>query len=125
MFVPNTLTPSTVAIVGPPGHDIVYFVVSTKPQSVPHTPSALPPPVSEKHDPSTLLPRCNDALFRARGECIDTSAGPKAPGDQLPENLTGLKARDLFFIRKDKASVVSSQESLDTPVVYEFHIAHK
>lgn len=108
---------------GPPGHDIVYFIVSTKHEPGSH---ALPPPApAEKHDPSSLMPRCNDALFRARGECIDSSAGAKAPGDNLPETLTGMKARDLFFIRKDKASVVSSKESLDAPVVYEFHIAHK
>jgi hypothetical protein len=119
-------------VTGPPGHDVVYFVVTsarggtmTTSVPVPHLPPAEPAPQSDTHDKSTLTPRCNDELFRARGECIDTSAGPKAPGDQLPENLTGLKPRDLFFIRKDKASVVSSQESLDTPVVYEFHIAHK
>ena len=114
-------------ITGPPGHDVVYFVVTsakggaaTIPMPVPHT-----PPPEDKHDPATLIPRCNDELFRARGDCIDSSAGPKAAGSALPENLTGMKARDLFFIRKEKTSVVSSQEPLDSPVVYEFHVAHK
>ena len=72
-----------------------------------------------------MTPRCNDELFRARGDCIDLSAGPKAAGDNLPDGFSGLTARDLFFIRKDKASVVSSPEPLDGPVVYEFHVAHK
>jgi Domain of unknown function (DUF4384) len=118
-------------ISGPPGHDVVYFVVTSakgatgvSAMPVPH----VPPPISapaEDHDSSTLVPRCNDELFRARGDCIDSTAGPKAAGKSLPENLTGMKARDLFFIRKDKASVVSSTETLDSPVVYEFHVAHK
>ena len=113
-------------ITGPPGHDVVYFVVTSKGGTTVKTmpvPHVTPP--SETHDPNTLTPRCNDELFRARGDCIDLSAGPKAAGTALPDNLTGLKARDLFFIRKDKASVVSSPEPLDSPVVYEFHVAHK
>jgi len=117
-------------ITGPAGFDIVYFVVtsasgdkggsSATAMPVPHV-----PPPAEKHDASTLTPRCNDELFRARGECIDLTAGPKAAGQSLPENLTGLQARDLFFIRKEKTSVVSSTQPLDTPAVYEFHVAHK
>jgi hypothetical protein len=119
-------------VTGPPGHDVVYFVVtsaaggtSTSAVQIPHA-----PPPAEKHsadtrDPASLVPRCNDELFRARGECVDVSAGPKAAGDSLPGNLSGMKSRDLFFIRKEKTSVVSSQQSFDSPVVYEFHIAHK
>ena len=115
-------------ISGPPGHDVVYFVVTSakgggagvSAMPVPHV-----PPPSDNHDINTLTPRCNDELFRARGDCIDSTAGPKAASGNLPENLTGLKARDLFFIRKEKASVVSSTQELDSPVTYEFHVAHK
>lgn len=113
-------------ITGPPGHDIVYFVVtsaaggaSVTPMPVPH----MPAPSEEK--PVEMTPRCNDELFRARGDCVDLSAGPKKAGDSLPSNLSGMKARDLFFIRKDKATVVGSPQALDTPTVYEFHVAHK
>jgi hypothetical protein len=114
-------------ITGPPGHDVVYFVVTSAKGGAKATAMPVPhvPPPAEKHDASSLTPRCNDELFRARGDCIDLSAGPKAAGDSLPENLSGMKARDLFFIRKDKTSVVSSPEALDSPVVYEFHVAHK
>ena len=113
-------------ITGPPGHDVVYFVVTTaaggtKVSAMPV--SHVPPP--DEHAPATLTPRCNDDVFRARGDCVDSSAGPKAAGDSLPSNLTGLQARDLFFIRKEKSTVVSSPEPLDAPVVYEFHVAHK
>jgi Domain of unknown function (DUF4384) len=114
-------------VTGPPGHDVVYFVVTSAQGGTTTTAMPVPhvPPPAEKHDQNTLTPRCNDEMFRARGDCIDLTAGPKAAGDSLPDNLTGMKARDLFFIRKDKTSVVSSQESLDSPVVYEFHVAHK
>jgi hypothetical protein len=112
-------------VTGPAGHDVVYFVVTSAkagavvtPVPVPH----LPPPGDA---PPSMTPRCNDELFRARGDCIDLSAGPKAASDKLPDSLSGMTARDLFFIRKDKASVVSSPEPLDGPVVYEFHVAHK
>jgi hypothetical protein len=117
-------------ITGPAGYDVVYFVVTSAaagaqasavtPLQVPHA-----APAGETHDPSTLTPRCNDELFRARGDCIDPSAGPKKAGDALPDNLSGLKPRDLFFIRKEKATVVSSTEPLDQPAVFEFHVAHK
>ncbi len=52
-------------------------------------------------------------------------AGPKKAGDSLPESLSGMKSRELFFIRKDKTTVVSSPDPIDSPAVYEFHVAHK
>ncbi len=114
-------------ITGPAGHDVVYFVVTSAKAGSTVTaapvPHSAPPP--DNKSPVTMTPRCNDEIFRSRGDCIDLSAGPKAAGDSLPSNLTGIKARDLFFIRKDKTSVVSSTESLESPVVYEFHVAHK
>ena len=113
-------------VTGPAGHDVVYFVVTSAQGTssatalpVPHAPPA------DQAPPAEMTPRCNDELFRARGDCVDLSAGPKAAGDSLPSNLSGIKPRDLFFIQKDKATVVSSQQSLENPVVYEFHVAHK
>jgi hypothetical protein len=113
-------------IQGPPGHDVVYFVVTSASGGTNVTSMTLPhlPPPSDK-GPVNMTPRCNDEMFRARGDCIDLSAGPKAAGDSLPANLSGMKARDLFFIRKEKTSVVSSTQPLDSPAVYEFHVAHK
>ena len=119
-------------VTGPAGHDIVYFVVTSASAGtgatavpVPHMPPPDSHPLDDAHDASSLTPRCNDELFRARGDCIDSSAGPKAAGDSLPPNLTGIKARDLFFMREDKTTVVSSPQPIESPVVYEFHIAHK
>jgi hypothetical protein len=99
-------------VTGPAGHDIVYFVVTSAKAGAVATPVPVPHVSPPEDASSSMTPRCNDELFRARGDCIDLTAGPKG-------------ARDLFIIRKDKASVVSSPEPPDGPVVYEFHVAHK
>ena len=117
-------------ITGPAGHDVVYFVVTSGKGGTSVTTAPVPhlPPVEngpKESVPSDMTPRCNDELFRARGDCIDLTAGPKAAGSELPSNLSGMKPRDLFFIRKEKTAVVSSTEPLDGPTVYEYHVAHK
>jgi hypothetical protein len=121
-------------IMGPPGHEIVYWLVTPvelpgedRPQK-PYVP--LPPPPKSGKLPPSLIPRCDDAIFRSRGECIDTSAGPRGIDDEeaLPENLAGLKAsasRDLVFDRQQKSSVVSSPASLTGPVIFEYRLAHR
>jgi hypothetical protein len=112
-------------VTGPAGHDIVYFVVSSARGGSNVTAMPVPHLPAPAEAPTSMTPRCNDEMFRARGDCVDLSAGPKASGSGLPENLTGLRARDLFFGRQDKSTVVTSKEPLDTPVVYEFHVAHR
>jgi hypothetical protein len=123
-------------ITGPPGQDIVYWMVTpldigppsgdrSRPGYVPLPPA--PPPGTKMH---TLLPRCDDAVLRARGECVDSTAGPRKVQDAsaLPENLKSvpnLKSRELVFIRQQNAAVVSSPSSGDGPVIYEFRLAHK
>ncbi len=64
-------------VTGPAGHDVVYFVVtsahagtSATPVPVPH----VPPPAEQA--PAEMTPRCNDELFRARGDCVDASGRP-------------------------------------------------
>jgi Domain of unknown function (DUF4384) len=121
-------------ITGPPGYEIVYWLVSpvdlqnetidSKPAFVP-----LPPPESGR-DPSKLLPRCDDSIFKARGDCIDTSAGPKGIGEaeKLPDNLTGIAgvaSRELAFSRLEHSTVVLSPTSLKGPVIFEFRLAHR
>ncbi len=120
-------------IAGPPGHEIVYWMVTPaelgtgeEHQYVPLP----PPPPKEKRAPSNMTPRCDDALFRARGTCIDTSAGPKnvTSRELLPDNLAQVPSGgsgDLMFMRKQNTAVVSSPVPLKGPVIYEFHLAHK
>ena len=109
-------------ITGPAGHEVVYWVAApvelqapgAKPDYVP-----LPPPPKPGSVPPSLTPRCDDTVLRARGECVDTSAGPTAAKDRLPDN------REVTFIRQQKASVVASPATLKGPVVFEFRLAHR
>ena len=121
-------------VMGPPGHEIVYWLISPVELKQPtelakslHEP--LPPPPDRK-SPVTLLPRCDETMFRARGECIDTSAGPQkiSNASDLPESFSGIQGatgRGLEFSRQEKATVVSAAESGSDPVIFEFHLAHR
>ena len=107
--------PATAAafrIAGPPGHETVYWLVS--PVRLAEGPPRLGPP----QPLPKLIPRCDDTLLRARGDCIDTSAGPRlVPRDvEMPRNLSdaaGRSQRDLLFMRKQEAAVISSPGPLD------------
>jgi hypothetical protein len=72
------------------------------------------PPPPPKELPSSMTPRCDDTLFKARGACIDTAAGPQARDSE-----------GLVFMREKQSSVISSTVPLKAPVVYEFHLAHR
>jgi hypothetical protein len=113
---------------GPPGQDIVYWVVSPIELSRQYRP--LPPPPPKGEVPAGLKPRCDDVIFKARGECIDASAGvrPVKEGEELPENLNsvgGATPRELLFWQEKGGTVLSSQTPLSGPVVYELRLAHQ
>ena len=121
-------------ITGPPGQDIVYWMVTPLEIGSGRTPRPgyvpLPPPPPPGSKLNTLVPRCDDAVFRARGECVDSTAGPRKIQDpsSLPSNLKAvpdLRSRELVFIREKNAAVVSSPAGATGPVVYEFRLAHK
>ncbi|MEW5979670.1 MAG: DUF4384 domain-containing protein [Acidobacteriota bacterium] len=126
-------TEGSFRITGPAGHEVVYWVVSPvklSQETVQSEYVPLPPPPKENKVPARLTPRCDDTLFRARGDCIDTSAGPKGvlDDDTLPDNLAGissLAARELTFTREKDASLVSAPAASDKPVIFEFHLAHR
>jgi hypothetical protein len=69
--------------------------------------------------------------LHARGDCIDSSAGPKlVPRDaEIPQNLTEAASqrgqRDLLFMRQKNTAVISSPVPLSGPVIYEFRLAHR
>jgi hypothetical protein len=115
---------------GPAGYEKLYFVLSpatlTLGQIQNHA-TSLPP---QGTAPATMRPRCNDEVFKARGECVDSGAGPKAvaPGEALPRDLTQMAngaSRDLKFTNNASGTTVSSGVPLSGPVVYEFLLAHK
>lgn len=108
-------------VTGPPGQDIVYWVMS---------PVALtgiaPPP--RPAPPASMTPRCDDTVFRARGECVDSTAGPRQSGGKVPENLDGVKdmtSRGITFIKQQEKLRVLTEGQLEGPVIYELRIAHR
>ena len=107
--------PSTSAIfriAGPAGHEIVYWLLSPAPLTS--------PPAAPQTKPLTLMPRCDDSVLRARGDCVDNSAGIKL----APRGLSDSQ-RDLLVMRSQNTAVVSSPVPLTGPVIYEFHLAHR
>lgn len=112
-------------LTGPAGYDTVYWIVSPvrlgheAPQYKP-----LPPPPSPGSAPSNLRPRCDDAIWRARGECVDTNAGLKK--NEVP----GLQSRELLFLRMDQGSVVAAPPAAPGPdkpgpFTYQYRLAHR
>jgi hypothetical protein len=122
------LIPSTAEgwfqISGPAGFDVLYFLLSPEPIATPSAASfSAPGPVS------SLKPRCNDAAFRARGDCIDVLAGPASlPQDApLPEPiapLAGAASRDITVVTKKGGVTVMSGGNKTAPLIYTFRLAH-
>jgi Domain of unknown function (DUF4384) len=116
-------------ITGPAGHEIVYWMITPAELGARPEYAPLPPPPDPQSLPPHLLPRCDDTIFRARGDCVDTSAGPRAvnDGSQLPQNLAQVpktNGGELLFVQKEGSSVVSAPPALEGPVIFEFRLAH-
>jgi Domain of unknown function (DUF4384) len=116
---------------GPPGFDTIYILVSATPIAIP--PATAPgkegPQPSGTPLPSNLLPRCDDEIFKARGDCIDKSAGvaPLAPGAPLPRELIPLArtaARDIVVVDDADGTAVNAAPSAKLPLIYTFRLAH-
>jgi hypothetical protein len=122
-LVPST-TDGWFQISGPPGFDVLYFLLSPEPIATPAAASfSAPGPVS------SLKPRCNDAAFRARGDCIDVTAGPApVPRDTpLPAPiapLAGAASRDITVVTKKGSVTVTPGGNKTAPVIYTFRLAH-
>ena len=121
-------TDGSFRITGPPGHEVVYWLVSPVELDKGYTP--LPHPPKPGRTPASLVPRCDDAILRARGECIDRSAGlkPLSETGSAPESLAAMQnagSRDLVFTRQESASVVAVPARLEGPVIFEFRLAHR
>jgi hypothetical protein len=126
-------------IQGPAGYETVYFLISPMDLGkslFPHATEEQAPPKEQTHAETpddkafeSATPRCDDELFRTRGECLDSKAGlkPVQPGESLPSSLppVSVGSRDLVIVKESSATAVSSTEPFDAPVIYHFKIAHK
>jgi hypothetical protein len=118
---------------GPAGFDVLYFLVSATPIDLPSGPSANPgnePAPKEEPPPPNLLPRCDDAIFKARGECVDASAGvvPLAPNAPIPRELVPMArtaSRDIVLTDDDGDTAVQSAPAAKLPIIYTFRLAHR
>jgi Domain of unknown function (DUF4384) len=125
------LVPATSAafrIGGPAGHEIVYWLVT--PVALAGDAPRMHPATGAPKPAPTLIPRCDDTILKARGDCVDSSAGPKLVprGEQVPEHLAnpfGNGSSELMFLRQKNTAVISSPEPLNGPVLYEFRLAHR
>lgn len=126
-------------IQGEPGYDTAYFVLSpidirgtdktaTEQSKDAPRPARQPTPLTTP-PLSTLRPRCDDTLFRARGECMDSESGIRSvpPAEKVPAVADSGKliSRDLTFIKEPQSTVILSKPSTDGFVIYEFRIAHQ
>lgn len=115
-------------VAGPAGHDIVYWLVSPVPLD--GNPAASLSAGAPPKRPNTLTPRCDDTIFRARGLCIDSTAGPRnirdtgALPDAISTTAPRLQARELVIVQDKNKSRVSSSGKLTGPIIYEFRLAH-
>ena len=114
-------------VAGPPGFDTIYWIVSPieLPMALPAEP-AVPGNAPSRPDP-TLIPRCDDEILRARGDCVDSRGGFQQVDEQRAQApaMPKTSSRGLFFIRRQKTSVVSTPAKLTGPVMYEFRLAHR
>jgi hypothetical protein len=124
MFSIPSIDESWFEISGPAGFDVLYFLLSPDAIATPPLSTFVAPgPVS------SLRPRCNDAIFKARGECTDMNAGPApVPRDApLPAPLApiaGMASRDITVTKKQGTVTVGSSGNRTAPVIYTFRIAH-
>ena len=61
-----------------PGYDAIYYILTSV--RLPSLPSAMPPP-ERAPSKSSLIPRCSESSLRARGLCMDSSAGTRLVQD--------------------------------------------
>ncbi len=117
---------------GPSGFDTIYILVSADPIVIPLAATSgrsQEAPQNETPPPPNLLPRCDDAIFKARGECIDASAGvaPLAPNASVPRELVPLArtaARDIILADDADGVTVKPAPTAKLPLIYTFRLAH-
>jgi hypothetical protein len=119
-------------IVGPPGYETLYLLVSSDPATEQSDSLLVQPPVAlsvTSSAPDGIVPRCDDDLWRSRGDCLDVNAGVQAlkEGESVPDPLGAASSgasRDIAVNTVQGETAVSSAAAGRTAVVYEFRIAH-
>jgi hypothetical protein len=116
-------------VTGPSGFDTIYLLISSSPILIPPAGAMEKYEAPENTLPPNLLPRCNDEIFKARGECIDSTAGaaPLPPGAPVPRELVPFAksaARDIILTDDGDGVTVKPGPSAKLPLIYTFRLAH-
>jgi len=107
---------------GKPGYDAVYWIVSPGPLDI---------EPERKSQPSSLQPRCREAVLKSRGLCFDDRAGPGPIGDiraapfAWKDDSRRLAARDLKFQPEDGATRITASGLGENILICQFRIAHR
>ena len=118
------------SVSGPAGFDTLYFLVSDRPINLQQAVAPAQTPESNEAPPPGMLPRCNDKIFRARGDCLDDSAGvaPLPPGSPVPRELVPLArtaSRDIILTDDGGSTTVQAAATTRLPLIYTFRLAHR
>ena len=123
-----SLIPATQGAFGIPpsaGFETIYWIVSPEPLRNLNL-NAAPRTMHQ----TTMVPRCEEGVLKARGACLDRNAGPKPVGDtarlqQMMGTGAPLRSRDISFDHGSKSSIVKVKNLAGDALVYEFWIAHQ
>lgn len=113
-------------IEGPPGHDLIYWVVSPEESRRPPreisqllAPANLPPP-------PRFTPSCDETVLRARSLCVDPEAGAQSLTPVEQSTVPGgLRTRAITIEQGKDAAVITSPRSRDGFVIFEYRLAHR
>jgi len=116
-------------VTGPSGFDTIYLLISSSPILIPPAGALEKQEAPQNTLPPNLLPRCNDEIFKARGECIDSTAGaaPLPLGAPVPRELVPFAksaARDIILTDDGDGVTVKPAPSAKLPLIYTFRLAH-
>ena len=116
------------SISGPPGHDVVYWVVAPVGRGAPDLPSLAAAQPPRRPAAPQLTPSCDETILRARSICVDNTAGPQALQPTESQGLFGdggFQSRSIGVKRQLTSAVITAEPSKDGVLVFEYRIPHR
>ncbi len=116
------------SISGPPGHDVVYWVVSPAGQGPPSLPNMAAAATPKRPAPPQLMPSCDETILRARSICIDQTAGAQTLQSTEAAGVFGdsdLHSRGIGVKRQLNSAVITAERADNGVLVFEYRIPHR
>lgn len=105
-----------------PGYDSVYYILTSV--RLPSLPSAVPP-IPRPPDRGSLLPRCREGTLRARGVCMDQSAGARRVQDRRRIETIAQLFRAASPRDADQRHSPEGVHASGKIYIYELRLAHR